>query len=348
MFKFNHESHKRFNPLTCEWILVSPNRLNRPWQGKIESREQANLPAYDPACYLCPNNTRANGTQNPDYKSTFVFNNDFPVFTPDGNQDDYREKDILFAKREKGISRVVCYSPRHNLSLSRMSIDEIRIIVDTWVEKCIELSSRKQIRYIQIFENRGEMMGCSNPHPHGQIWASESIPNEINKEDTSQSEYINFRTTSGLLSDYIKIEMRLNERIVAFNDSWIALIPFWATWPFETLLIPFLHSPNLLHLNDYQKRGLAEILKEITTRYDNLFQSPFPYTMGFHQSPNGRDYEKYWHLHAHFYPPLLRSATIKKHMVGFEMLCEPQRDFTPEEAAERLRSLPIRNENYPI
>jgi len=340
MLKLNRESHRRLNPLTNEWVLVSPNRINRPWQGKIEPTVNANPPSYDPKCYLCPGNRRASGITNPSYESTFVFDNDFPVHTDGIDESDYRREKLLAMKSERGMSGVVCFSPRHDATLARMSPGEIRNVINTWIDQIVDISTRRHIRYIQIFENKGEMMGCSNPHPHCQIWATESIPNEIHKEDVMQHEYRVSNRSEGLLSDYLRFEMKLNERIFTRNDAWVALVPFWAAWPFETMLIPMRRISNLTQLNDEERNGLAEILKKTTTRYDNLFKTSFPYTMGFHQAPINPSHDMHWHLHAHFYPPLLRSASIKKHMVGFEMLCEPERDFPPEDAAQALRAVP--------
>jgi UDPglucose--hexose-1-phosphate uridylyltransferase len=334
------KSHRRYNPLTREWILVSPNRTERPWQGQIEKIPAASLPAYDPACYLCPGNQRAGKARNPSYDNTFIFDNDFAALQP--NQEPIAAQiegsGLLLAATENGICRVVCFSPRHDLTLAQMPASAITKVVEVWAEQYRTLGSLPDIRHVQIFENRGAMMGCSNPHPHGQIWATESIPNEPRKEQKSLQEYWN-RNHRCLLCEYVKIELSEGERIVCQNDLFLAVVPFWATWPFETLLLSKRHVASIDTLDPAEQGSLAQILKELTTRYDNLFHTSFPYSMGFHQSPtDGADHEE-WHFHAHFYPPLLRSATIRKFMVGFEMLAAPQRDMTPELAAERLREV---------
>ncbi|MBS1852352.1 MAG: UDP-glucose--hexose-1-phosphate uridylyltransferase [Acidobacteria bacterium] len=333
--------HRRFNPLTREWVLVSPHRAERPWQGQVETPEQESLPTYDPACYLCPGNARAGGHQNPSYTSTFVFENDFAALKPDVPEAhfDLEGKGLLRAESEAGICRVVCFSPRHDLTLARMEVAQIRSVVDVWSEQSLELGKRPGIRHVQIFENRGAMMGCSNPHPHGQIWANATIPNEPRKELLAFGEY---RQNHGgcLLCDYLALELKSRERLVCENQHFAALVPFWAVWPFEVLLLSKRHVAEMPALQEAERGALAEILKEITTRYDNLFKVSFPYSMGFHQQPADKAPHPEWHFHAHYYPPLLRSATIRKFMVGYEMLASPQRDITPEAAAERLRLLP--------
>jgi UDPglucose--hexose-1-phosphate uridylyltransferase len=341
--KLRGKSHRRYNPLTREWILVSPNRTERPWQGQTEKAAPSFSPAYDPDCYLCPGNERAGGMRNPAYQSTFVFDNDFAALQPDlpalkveGG------KGLLMASTESGICRVVCFSPRHDLTLAQMSAGEIGAVVEVWVEQYRKLGSVASIDYVQIFENRGAMMGCSNPHPHGQIWATQTIPNEPRKEQESLSDY---RRAHGgcLLCDYCALELAAAERVVCENELFLAVVPFWATWPFETLLITRRHVADIEGLNGAERAGLADILKRLTTRYDNLFQTSFPYSMGFHQRPTDGGEHAEWHFHAHFFPPLLRSATIRKFMVGFELLASPQRDMTPEVSAERLRELPERH-----
>jgi UDPglucose--hexose-1-phosphate uridylyltransferase len=334
--------HRRLNPLTGEWVLVSPQRADRPWQGRVERLPPPAAARYDPACYLCPGNARAGGARNPPYNSTFVFDNDYPALHPDDPDGRLDDAGLLVAGAERGVCRVVCFSPDHSLALPRMDAPAIRRVADTWTEQYVELAARPGIRSVQIFENRGEMMGASNPHPHGQIWASESLPNEPAKEAAAQQAY---RASHGacLLCEYLALERRRGERVVCGNEGFLALVPFWAVWPFETLVLPLRHVRSLDELDDAGRSALAEVLKRLTTRYDNLFETPFPYTMGFHQRPTDGEEHPGLHLHAHFYPPLLRSATVRKFMVGFEMLGGPQRDITPEIAAARLRELSERH-----
>lgn len=329
--------HRRFNPLTREWVLVSPLRTQRPWQGQVERRGPLQQVAYDPTCYLCPGNERAGGVRNPDYKATFVFTNDFAALRPDvlrANVDE-GERGLLVAESEPGTCRVVCFSPRHDLTLARMKLDEIASVVEVWTQQGTELGARPSIKYVQIFENRGEIMGCSNPHPHGQIWANQTIPNEPRKEQDSQAAHLS-RYGACLLCEYLELERKAVSRVVCENALFAVVVPFWAVWPFEILLLSKTHAPDLASLDRLHQHGLADILKRITTRYDNLFEIPFPYSMGFHQAPSDGDPHPEWHLHAHFYPPLLRSATVRKFMVGYELLAAPQRDITPEDAAARL------------
>ncbi len=330
--------HRRLNPLTGEWILVSPHRTQRPWQGQTEKRSAPASQTYDPSCYLCPGNTRAGGKQNPGYDSTFVFTNDFAALVPGAESKEYDEGGLLVARSEAGTCRVICFSPRHDLTLSRMSVPEIRRVIDVWVQQYIELGAQAGTRYVQIFENRGEIMGCSNPHPHCQVWTNETLPNEPRKEQERQLAYEKGHG-SCLLCDYLGMEQKEGTRIVCENEDYAALVPFWAVWPFETLLLSKAHVRDLTVLSDSARSNLADILKRLTTRYDNLFEVPFPYSMGFHQAPTDGEPHTEWHLHAHFYPPLLRSATIRKFMVGYEMLAGPQRDITPETAAQRLRDV---------
>ena len=332
--------HRRFNPLTREWVLVSPHRTERPWQGQTEPPEQESSQPYDPNCYLCPGNTRAGGARNPSYTQTFVFDNDFAALQPNTppSEVDIEGKGIVVAQSESGICRVVCFSPRHNLTLSQMSPLEIRALVGTWIDQFETLSRTPDINYVQIFENRGLMMGCSNPHPHGQIWATSTIPNEPRKEQEALAAYRKQHGTC-LLCDYIRIEESSGERFVCANEHFLAVVPFWAVWPFEILLVSKQHIGNMSALDTNARSALADILKNITSRYDSLFQTPCPYSMGFHQRPTNTEEHAEWHFHAHFFPPLLRSATIRKFMVGFEMLGSPQRDITPEYAAEKLREV---------
>lgn len=339
MLDFQETPHRRYNPLTREWLLVSPHRTKRPWQGQVETAVAAARPSYDPACYLCPGNTRAGGHQNPAYSSTFVFDNDYAALLPEAFGDPVNECELLVAMPEKGICRVVCFSPNHSLTLARMQPAQIRPVVDTLAEQYLELGAKPEIRYVQIFENRGEMMGASNPHPHGQIWASQSIPNESAKERDSMAAY-STRHGSCLLCDYLDLEQRKGERIVFENDSFTVLVPFWAVWPFEVMLVSKRHAVSIDKLAGRERDDLAQALQRIGARYDNLFSVSFPYTMGFHQAATDNSFGENAHFHAHYYPPLLRSATVKKFMVGYEMLGTPQRDITPESAAARLRDCP--------
>ncbi len=333
------QPHRRYNPLTKEWVLVSPQRTQRPWLGQVEATAREDKPEYDPSCYLCPGNERAGGVRNPRYQSTFVFQNDFAALLPETPPVRYEENGLIVAQGEPGTCRVVCFSPRHDLTVARMEIPALRTVVDTWVSQYEELESRGGIAWVQIFENRGEMMGASNPHPHCQIWATSILPNEAVKELTAQREYPAAHSRC-LLCDYLDFEKRSGERIVCENEWFTAVVPFWAVWPFETLVLSKRHRACLGDLDPAERDALAAILKRLTTRYDNLFRTSFPYTMGFHQRPtDGGNYPE-WHLHLHFYPPLLRSATVRKFMVGYEMLGMPQRDITAESAASRLRELP--------
>jgi UDPglucose--hexose-1-phosphate uridylyltransferase len=337
MFDLNETSHRRLNLLTREWVLVSPHRSQRPWQGQTEDVAPESQPRYDPHCYLCPGNTRAGGHVNPPYTGTFVFDNDFAALLPDTPGGEFNDAGLLIAEGERGICRVICFSPRHDLTLSRMSVPEIRRVVDVWAEQYLELGSLPFINHVQIFENRGAMMGASNPHPHCQVWAQEHLPNEAVKEQAAQGDYFKAHGSS-LLEGYLALESQRGERVVYENAHFVALVPFWAVWPFETLVISRRRTTGLDLLSDEERDALADLLRQLTTRYDNLFRVPFPYTMGFHGRPSdGLAHEEH-HLHAHFYPPLLRSATVRKFMVGFEMLGMPQRDITPEAAAEQLRS----------
>jgi len=328
-------SHRRLNPLTGEWVLVSPHRTQRPWQGRSELKAATPALAHDPDCYLCPGNQRANGVRNPDYPHTFVFDNDFPALKADAPTT--REVDgLLVAEGETGLCRVLCFSPRHDLTLAGMAVADIERVVDVWVEETIALGGLPDIASVQIFENRGEMMGASNPHPHGQIWATRHLPNELEKETDRQAAYL-VQHGRPLLVDYLDRELELGERVVLANDDFCVLVPFWAIWPFETMILPRRRIGGFDELKAGEKTSLAAALSELTRRYDKLFDAPFPYSMGFHQKPTDGAVHAEWQMHGHFYPPLLRSATIKKFMVGFEMLGSPQRDLTPEAAAGRLR-----------
>ena len=335
--------HRRFNPLKRDWVLVSPHRTQRPWQGQTETKAPVVALTYDPDCYLCPGNLRAGGVRTAKYTSTYVFENDFAALKPDAPRflSDEGGKGLLVAEGESGVCRVICFSPRHDLTLSKMSASEIRAVVDVWAEQCVELGSRDDIGYVQIFENRGAMMGASNPHPHGQIWASRSVPNEVVSELGGQREYF-AKNHAVLLCEYQKLEESLGERVVAQNLSFVAVVPFWAVWPFEVMILPRRYVAQLHEFTETERSDFAAILKTVTSTYDQVFDAPFPYSMGLHPAPYDGQQHPEWQFHAHFYPPLLRSASIRKFMVGYELLGSPQRDITPEAAAETLRSASIR------
>ena len=336
--EFIEQPHLRTNILTGEQVLVSPHRNKRPWQGKLEAPAANDRPVYDEKCYLCPGNLRADGDTNPDYQSSYAFTNDFSALLHDTFEHKVNEQDLLMAEGQRGICRVISFSPRHNLTLPELNIPALEDVVKLWVREYRNLAHTPWIKYIQIFENKGEIMGCSNPHPHGQIWAQSVIPVEIAKETQRQQEYYNTHGKS-LLSAYLELELQKQERIIFENDHFVALVPFWATWPYEAMLVSRRQVQNILQFTDAERYALADALKRLTTRYDNLFETSFPYSAGMHQAPvNNREYPE-WHWHMHFYPPLLRSATVKKFMVGYEMLAGPQRDITPEYAAERLSSM---------
>jgi UDPglucose--hexose-1-phosphate uridylyltransferase len=326
--------HRRYNPLVDEWVLVSADRSSRPWLGDRVEPITKNLPAFDPACYLCPGATRSSGEVNPAYATTYTFTNDFAALRPDTGTE--RATDgLLVAEGERGTCRVVCYTPRHDASLGQLEPTAIREVIDLWADETTELG--KDYRWVKVFENRGTAMGASNPHPHGQIWAGSALPREAAREDASQRQY---STTTGrrLLPDYA-IQESGGARVIVEDPDWLIVVPFWAAWPFETMVIAKTPAARLDELEPAARDSLGVSLKELLRRYDNLFVGPFPYSMGWHQAPFGDHPTDHWQLHAHFYPPLLRSATVRKHMVGYELLAETQRDLTPEEAAERLRAL---------
>jgi UDPglucose--hexose-1-phosphate uridylyltransferase len=315
---------------------VSPHRTDRPWQGQVEEKAPERLPEYDPTCYLCPGNARAGGVRNPKYEHTFVFENDFAALKLDTPPEHVDQRSLIVAKGEPGTCRVLCFSPRHDLTIAEMDLPDLQLVVDEWVAQYEELGACKEINWVQIFENRGAMMGASNPHPHCQIWANFSLPNEPMKEQVAQIDYWK-EQDSCLLCDYVGIELDLRERVIFQNDEFVVLVPFWAIWPFEVLIVSQKHLTAMDQLNTHQRQQLAATLKLSTQGYNHVFNAPFPYTMGFHQRPTDGDTHHEWHFHCHFYPPLLRSATVRKFMVGYEMLGMPQRDITPETAADRLR-----------
>jgi UDPglucose--hexose-1-phosphate uridylyltransferase len=337
LLDFSSTPHRRFNPLLREWVLVSPQRTERPWQGKVEKAAAAETIKYDPECYLCPGNERAGGKRNPKYSGTFVFDNDYPALMADTSRGELHDE-LIVAESEAGICRVGCFSPRHDLTIASMPVAEIRGVVDMWVEQFAGLGKMEWIRHVQIFENRGALMGASNPHPHCQIWANATVPNLAARELSAFQEYSREKN-SCLLCDYLRREKERGERIVWENEMFAVIVPFWAVWPFETMLVSKRHFGAMNDLTEAERDGLAAALKEITGRYDRVFETAFPYSMGFHQRlTDGGAYPE-WHFHAHYFPPLLRSATVQKFMVGYELLGSPQRDITPESAAERLREV---------
>lgn len=337
MFDSKEHSHRRLNILTGEWVQVSPHRSKRPWQGQVEKTEQERRPEHDPACYLCPGNARVGGEQNPKYESTYVFTNDFAALQSDipaGGE----QAGLFQSKSERGICKVICFSPRHDLTIPEMEVGGIRQVVDLWIDECHELGGKDFINYIQIFENKGSVMGCSNPHPHGQIWSQESIPVEPLKKQTQQEQYFAVKHES-LLSAYIAQELEAKDRMLYENDHMVVLVPYWATWPFEAMIVPKRHMTQIVEMTDDEKDAFAAAYQHLTIKYDNLFEVSFPYSAGIHQAPYDGKNHQGWHWHMVFYPPLLRSATVKKFMVGYEMLANPQRDITAESAASRLREL---------
>lgn len=334
--------HRRYNPLTREWVLVSPQRTRRPWQGQVETRPPETLPAYDPDCYLCPGNARAGGFRNPDYAHTFVFDNDFPALLSETSPGQVNDTGLLVARAERGICRVVCFSPRHDLAFPDMTLADVGRVVDTWAAQVDEIGAFPSVNYVQIFENKGAMMGASSPHPHSQVWATESLPNEVAQEQAALQAW-HVQRGDCLLCEYLALETgaQAGVRVILQNEHFVALVPFWAIWPFETLVLPRRHVGSLLDIArvPVEREALANILRRLVAGYDRLFRVRFPYSMGFHQQPTDGQPHPEWHWHAHFYPPLLRSATVRKFMVGFELLGTPQRDLTAEESAARLREL---------
>lgn len=336
LFEPTEHPHRRYNPLTDQWVLVSPHRAKRPWQGQQEKVAEDEKPAHDPSCYLCPGNKRITGEQNPNYQKPFVFKNDFSALLEDTPNPEKTTDPLFQISKAQGESRVICFSPDHSKTLPLLTVSEIADVVQVWQEQLAELG--KKYQWVQIFENKGAAMGCSNPHPHGQIWANSFLPNEVAREDQTQRAYFE-KHGSVMLVDYAQRELALKERIVVETAHWLAVVPYWAVWPFETLLLPKVQVKRLTELNEAQSQDLALALKKLTTKYDNLFETSFPYSMGFHAAPFNGQNNDHWQVHAHFYPPLLRSATVRKFMVGYEMLGESQRDLTAEQAAERLRTL---------
>ncbi len=331
-------THKRYNILSGEWLLVSPHRTKRPWQGKVDKPQRDIKKRYDPECYLCPGNKRAGGLINPDYTDTFSFINDYSALIPDIPAGEYNKGNLLMAKTERGICKVICFSPRHDLTLARMSNREITGIIDLWIDEYEEFRKLDGIRYVQIFENRGAIMGCSNPHPHGQIWANEDIPDLPYRESASQQDYLR-KYGRCLLCDYLELEKKEKERIVFENESFTVLVPFWAVWPFEVMILPNEHLSSISGLNARQKDHLSDAMRRTGIRYDNLFSTDFPYSMGIHQMPADGKQHQEWHFHLHYFPPLLRSASVRKFMVGYELLAMAQRDLTAERCASMLREL---------
>ncbi|EOZ91497.1 Galactose-1-phosphate uridylyltransferase [Indibacter alkaliphilus LW1] len=337
-FSFEQHSHRRYNPFTGEYVQVSPHRSNRPWQGQQEKTTKTKGLSYDPECFLCPGNKRVGGEINPDYSDTFVFQNDFGALTQEVPEGEYIEGEFFKAKSEKGICKVLCFSPDHSKTIPELSIEQVTEVVKSWKREYIELGDKPFINYIQIFENKGEVMGCSNPHPHGQIWAQESIPDEPYKKQRNFKDYHD-RKGSSMVCDYVYEELKKGERVLYENDSFVVLVPFWTIWPFETMIAPKYRLQSLRFLDKYQMRDFADAYKTLTMKYDKLFDVSFPYSAGIHQAPTDSKDHPEWDMHMVFYPPLLRSATVKKFMVGYEMLANPQRDLTAEKAASVLRAL---------
>ena len=343
-FVLTDHPHRRYNPLLDEWILVSPQRAKRPWQGQNEVISDEKKPEYDETCYLCPGNERINGGTNPKYESCYVFDNDFPALLKNEVSFDLQQEDLFKINPERGINRVICFSPKHNVTLAEMQITEIENVIKVWKEQYLELSAIDYINHVQIFENKGSVMGCSNPHPHGQIWAQSSLPTQVKKTQDNLLKYYQ-KTGKSLLKDYVDNELQKKERIIAENEHFVLLVPFWATWPYETMIISKRHFSNIAEITEEEIKSYAEMIHIITVKYDNLFKTSFPYSAGIHQAPTDGLSHDEWHFHMHFYPPLLRSATVKKFMVGYELLAEAQRDLTAEQSAEILRNLSTEHYN---
>ncbi len=341
---FSNDPHRRLNILTGEWVLVSPHRTKRPWQGKVEQLPSDQRPDYDPTCYLCPGNERAGGAQNPEYTSTYVFKNDFAALLDDSTEATF-DQGLMKAKGETGLCKVICFSPNHSLTIPEMGTEELGQVVATWIKEYQILGAMDHINHIQIFENKGAMMGCSNPHPHGQIWSQSSIPEVTAKKTSNQAKYYTQHGRS-MLGDYLEQELESGERKVCENEHFLALVPFWAIWPYETMILPKRHMQHIAQMNDQEKKAFASILKELTIRMDNIFNCSFPYSSGIHQAPTDGQSHEAWHWHMSFYPPLLRSATVKKFMVGYEMFANPQRDISAEQAAQQLRN--VSNVHYKV
>lgn len=337
-FVLTDHPHRRYNPLLDEWILVSPQRAKRPWQGQNEAISDEKKPEYDETCYLCPGNHRITGGTNENYESCYVFDNDFPALLKDEVSSDVTQEDLFKINPERGINRVICFSPKHNVTLAEMQVPEIENVVRVWKEQYLELGAIPYINHVQIFENKGSVMGCSNPHPHGQIWAQSSLPTQVKRTQDNLLKYFQ-KTGKSLLKDYLESELQKKERIIAENEHFVLLVPFWATWPYETMIISKRHFSSIAEITEEEITSYAEMIQIITVKYDNLFKTSFPYSAGIHQAPTDGSSHDEWHFHMHFYPPLLRSATVKKFMVGYELLAEAQRDLTAEQSAEILRNL---------
>ena len=330
------QPHRRLNPLTGEWVLVSPQRTQRPWQGQRETQADTTRPRYEASCYLCPGNSRAGGQVNPEFSTTFVFTNDFSALTPESAELVVADDPLFSASSESGICKVICFSPRHDLSVPYMCLDDVSAVVQVWIDEYNAFRRMPNISYAQIFENKGQIMGSSNPHPHCQIWASADLPHVVSQEQDSQNAYLQ-QHGHPMLVDYVKKELDRKDRLVYQNEHFVVVVPFWAVWPFETMILPRRHYRSIAEFGPQQVTAFADAYKTLTLTYDHVFDCEFPYTAGIHQAPTTAGNHDAWQMHMHFYPPLLRSASIRKFMVGYEMLATPQRDITAEHAAETLR-----------